>query len=587
MIAPDASFVDLTQSHPLIRLALGDQTLRQRLRRVQTELRKLIDPARRSAMTSAEQSAVEEFLQSELRRLGLSAEDALLFERDLYRLLLQILPQPLRLQHLFLVELLHCHLEVEPHYWCRGGLVPPNPPLPRLVDIRRPKVANLSIVLPLFCLEAADAATRLARAAVADGSIRTWPILDCEIVLRLLLMHALLGSSEGDVRSVQACCDSFEDEGMPLWNAMAELVAWQTDPDAATLLWDSDLRTRVLLEMRRRCKGFGTAGSPARPVPNGATELDHATVKEALKEDVLSAPPVGFIRVITTPVPPSNHKEDQDTIAQYAALRKPVPVAAMPSAHHLQALLLSQEEEFPWAEAPLRLLRERLATASLLSVRELRLPPVLLVGAPGCGKSRFVRRLAQRLQMPYMPLALAGAHDPKLLSGTGRGWASGDASPLVKLLLQHSTASAFVLLDELDKLGRNGDPTPALANQLLGLLEPETARRFRDGFLQASCDLSRVIFWGTANGLAGIGKPLLSRMELVVMRGPGREHLPGIAAGIVADLEQEWQLPAGTLPPVPESVWSVGADNLRTMRRALLEYLHQWAQQERLPERMH
>jgi hypothetical protein len=595
MTSPDLASIAFMRSHPLIRLALGDQTLRRRLWRVQTQLHKLIDTECSAALTTAAQHEAVNSLRYELPQLGLSPEDTRLFERDLFRLLAHVLPQPVRLQDLFVMELQLCRVAVEPAYWWTGDFLPADLPFPRLVDTQRPSGATANVFFPSICSEAADTARDLAAAALADDSIQAWPIRHCEIVLRLMVMNSLLGTSGGDLRSIQAGYDCFEGVEMKLWDNLAVHIDWQANPDATPLLWERDLRNQVLLELRPRSRLVGAALPKARPSAKG---LNRAGANEPIdsgsafgeqpsKDGTSAKPPAGYMRVITTPIPPATHKDDQDTIAQYAPLREGVPVATMPAAQHLQAILLAQQDEFPWAEAPLRLLRERLVTASMLGVRELRLPPVLLVGPPGCGKSRFVRRLAQRLQIPYMPLSLAGAHDPKLLTGTGRGWATGEASPLVRLLLQHRTASAFVLLDELDKLGRNGESSSPIANQLLGLLEPETASRWRDGFLQANCDLSRVMFWGTANSLDGIGKPLLSRMELLVMRGPAREHLPGIATGIAADLEEEWQLPAGTLPPVPEAVWSVGADNLRTLRRALLEYLHQWVQLERQPERMH
>lgn len=609
MTLHDARFAPFAGAHPLVRLALSDQGLRLTHAHVFSELRKLIDPVRRNALSEGQQDEAAASVLNRLPQLGLSPDDEMLLRRDVLRLLMQLTPRPKLLMDLFVCELDHCQLLLEPSYWCQGGNPSTESSLPHLADAQWPVKLSTALYLPAICSEAATVAIRLAHEGANNRSICAWPVGDCEIALRLLVMNTLLGAPSGDepAKAAKARHDAFNDEGLPLWNRLLLLADWRADPGATPWIWERDLRVRIKQLLRQRWdearsgrtlpppgKGYTASSSQVVERADAKGRRGDQTAEALLdsragrpRSDQANPASSGRLVVITTPIAPASYKEDQQALAPYEALRKPVPVAAMPTASDLQALLDAQEAEFPWAKAPLRLLRERLITASLLGVRELHLPPVLLVGTPGCGKSRFIRRLAKRLQLAYMSMALAGAHDTKLLSGTSRGWASASASPLVRLLLQHRSASAFVLLDEMDKLGHNGEATSPVANQLLGLLEPETARRWHDGFLQADCDFGRIIFWGTANSLEGVSKPLLSRMELVVMRGPEREHLPGVAASIAADLEQEWQLPPGTLPQVPKSVWALGADNLRTLRSALMKYLHEWVQRERVPQRLH
>jgi len=47
--------------------------------------------------------------------------------------------------------------------------------------------------------------------------------------------------------------------------------------------------------------------------------------------------------------------------------------------------------------------------------------PTLLVGMPGCGKSRLVRRIAEELRVPFCPMALAGMNDSMPFAGHGPG----------------------------------------------------------------------------------------------------------------------------------------------------------------------
>jgi len=70
---------------------------------------------------------------------------------------------------------------------------------------------------------------------------------------------------------------------------------------------------------------------------------------------------------------------------------------------------------------------------------------------PGCGKSRLVRRLAEELALPRLDLCLGGSSDTKMLGGTSRGWSSSKRGDLAALLATHQSASALVILDELDR----------------------------------------------------------------------------------------------------------------------------------------
>lgn len=92
-------------------------------------------------------------------------------------------------------------------------------------------------------------------------------------------------------------------------------------------------------------------------------------------------------------------------------------------------------------------------------------------------------------------------NDSMALLGTARGWATGQASPLVDVMLQHTCASALVLLHEVDKVGTSSRISVPPTVALLNLLEPENAKRWYDTFLQVDCDLSKLMFWATANSL--------------------------------------------------------------------------------------
>lgn len=122
---------------------------------------------------------------------------------------------------------------------------------------------------------------------------------------------------------------------------------------------------------------------------------------------------------------------------------------------------------------------------------------------------------------------------------------------------------------------------------LLGRLEPETASRWHDGFLQTTCDFTRLSFWATANSLKQMPAPLLSRFTVLYMPEPEPEHLEALVEGITNDIAREWRMPEGVLPLAPRSMYEGARLNARELRRLVMGFLNDWAHEYRRPERLH
>lgn len=192
-------------------------------------------------------------------------------------------------------------------------------------------------------------------------------------------------------------------------------------------------------------------------------------------------------------------------------------------------------DQFPNFKDVLEFVWRRALLAGTVAGAEFRLPPLLLNGPPGCGKTAFAERLAQWLQVPIARVDMSSLNASFAITGLDAGYSTGSPG-VVWNLLQGECLSPVVLLDEIDK-------TRALNSEagctfLLGLLEPVTACRFQDAFVGLAINASYVQWVATSNDLSSVDAPLRSRFRVFEVREPEGDECVHVVRSVYRALRE-------------------------------------------------
>jgi hypothetical protein len=168
--------------------------------------------------------------------------------------------------------------------------------------------------------------------------------------------------------------------------------------------------------------------------------------------------------------------------------------------------------------------------------RELRVPPILLVGPPAAGKTWWAEQLARAMDLHCECITLPSVTANFELSGGSTQWAASQPGQIMRTFVQTKRASPVFVLDEIDKTLTNTGY--AVAPALLGLIDRSAATRWRDEFYDQEFDVSRALFVATANHPERMDSALRSRFLRFDVRAPLRSE----RAALIASVWQQYRL---------------------------------------------
>lgn len=208
--------------------------------------------------------------------------------------------------------------------------------------------------------------------------------------------------------------------------------------------------------------------------------------------------------------------------------------------HQVDELFATLHDQSPWMSELSTYLMRHLRARLDAGQPGLKIPPLLLVGSPGCGKSQYALSLANLANVVWRRIDVGSGSAGFRIVGTERGWGSAGAGIPVQTVCETGSANPLFIVDEVDKSGtiysQSGTST-SLVTSLLEMLEPATAAQFECPYFRIPFDLPHANWVLTANDISTVPAPLKDRCRVFAIPDPSTADLLHVFDQLSAPIE--------------------------------------------------